>query len=67
MRVDSRREAPTCDGTIAFALPVLFETLTRRPTFGQITFCQIRPDVDFATNMQVVVHELIHVLVRPCL
>eukprot|EP00892_Ulva_mutabilis_P001587 jgi/Ulvmu1/11429/UM076_0003.1 len=55
-------EDQRCDGVIAFAQPRLFETLTRRPTFGLIQFCSIEPEFGFAINMQTVVHELLHVL-----
>lgn len=57
-------DSQECNSPIAFAFPGVFETLTRRPTFGEIFFCDIRPEIDFSINLQVVVHELLHVVVR---
>lgn len=54
-----------CRSSLAAALPVVFETLTRRAIFGQIWVCQILPKFDFSGNLATVVHELIHIVVRP--
>lgn len=58
------REHPLCSGgAIAFALPGLFEKLTRRPMFGMMWVCHLGED-DFATDLGVIMHELGHIIVR---
>lgn len=58
------RDDPRCgDGTIAFALPALFEKFTRRPTFGMLFICHLG-GADFATDLGIIMHELGHIIVR---
>lgn len=54
---------PFCGRTAAIGNAVLFEPLTRRPIFGQLRLCNVKP-TDFLTNtLQFVLHELLHTLV----
>ena len=52
-----------CKTSIAAAMPVVYETLTRRAIFGQIWMCQVFPDNDFSSNLAHVLHELTHIVV----
>eukprot|EP00892_Ulva_mutabilis_P001828 jgi/Ulvmu1/11646/UM008_0050.1 len=51
-----------CKSSLAAALPVVYETLTRRALFGQVWMCQIQPRYDFSSNLATVLHELTHVI-----
>lgn len=58
------RASPECDGSDAVSKTGLFDTLTKRPIFGQIRMCSTEPTTFLPITLQVVLHEIFHMLVR---
>lgn len=60
------KTAPTEDCAFTARAGVLeIEEATNRPVLGDVEFCFVDPN-DFQFDVTTAVHELLHILVRPC-